>query len=274
MGLVHPIRDMTDIERFKTYLYHLLEKVGATGYVEFQQVLRENPLQNPAYSFSEYLKKEERLHPSAPGSYRETIHRAVVQRFNKIKNWKCKDPVELYHKISDRLEANAIVNSMKIRDPAVGSGRFLVAALHELICMKNQLDILHDHTGQPLMDYRVEVVKDELIVKDINGKVFRYNPASRESQLVQQTFFHEKQTLISNCLSGVGDNPRLVEICRLRLWIELLKNAYFLENPPEESNASPVCYLNSGELREGYKPQPVLVPLPEIVNIRCGSFPH
>ena len=264
---------MTDIERFKTNLYHLLEKVGATDYEEFQQVLRRNPLQNPAYSFSEYMKKEERLHPSAPGSYRETIRQAVVQKFNKIKNWNCKDPMELYHKISDRQEANAIVNSMTIRDPAVGSGRFMVAALHELICMKSQLDILHDHTGQPLKDYRVEVVKDELIVKDNHGKLFVYNPASRESQLIQETLFHEKQTLIINCLSGVDDNPHLVEICRLRLWIELLKSAYFLENPPEESNASPVCYLNSGELREEYRPRRRLVSLPEIVNIKCGSFP-
>lgn len=262
---------MTDIERFKTSLYQLLEKVGVTDYGAFQQVLRGNPLQNPAYSFSEYLKKEERLHPSAPGSYRETIHRAVVQQFNKIKNWNCKDLVELYHKISDRQEANTIVNSMKIRDPAVGSGRFLVAALHELICMKNQLDILHDHTGQPLKDYRVEVVKDELIIMDNHGKLFVYNPASRESQLIQETLFHEKKTLIGNCLFGVDDNPHLVEICRLRLWIELLKSAYFLENPPEESNASPVCYLNSGELREEYKPRRWLVQLPEIVNIKCGK---
>jgi len=44
---------------------------------------------------------------------------------------------------------------------------------------------------------------------------------------VQETLFHEKQTIIENCLFGVDINPNSVKICRLRLWIELLKNAYY-----------------------------------------------
>ena len=39
--------------------------------------------------------------------------------------------------------------------------------------------------------------------------------------------FHEKVTIIENCLFGVDINPNSVNICRLRLWIELLKNAYY-----------------------------------------------
>ena len=39
--------------------------------------------------------------------------------------------------------------------------------------------------------------------------------------------FHEKETIIENCLFGVDINPNSVKICRLRLWIELLKNAYY-----------------------------------------------
>ncbi len=50
---------------------------------------------------------------------------------------------------------------------------------------------------------------------------------SQESQRVQETLFHEKQTIIENCLFGVDINPNSVKICRLRLWIELLKNAYY-----------------------------------------------
>ncbi|MFZ4413861.1 MAG: Eco57I restriction-modification methylase domain-containing protein, partial [Bacteroidales bacterium] len=44
---------------------------------------------------------------------------------------------------------------------------------------------------------------------------------------VQECLFHEKQTIIENCLFGVDINPNSVKICRLRLWIELLKNAYY-----------------------------------------------
>ncbi|NCX95082.1 MAG: hypothetical protein EBX41_01490 [Chitinophagia bacterium] len=41
--------------------------------------------------------------------------------------------------------------------------------------------------------------------------------------------YHEKQTIIENCIFGVDINPNSVKICRLRLWIELLKHAYYTE---------------------------------------------
>lgn len=158
---------------------------------------------------------------------RETIRRAVVQKFNETKNWNCTDINDLYDKIDDRNEANNIVNSLKICDPAVGSGHFLVSALNEIIAIKSDLKILTDRTGKRLKEYVVEVENDELIVTDDDGELFEYNPNSKESQRIQETLFHEKQTIIENCLFGVDLNPNSVKICRLRLWIELLKNAYY-----------------------------------------------
>src|SRR5680860_537080 len=178
---------------------------------------------------------------------RETIRKAVVQKFNETKNWKCKDLDELYNKIEDAKEANEIVNSLKICDPAVGSGHFLVSALNEMIAVKNDLKILQDRDGKRLKEYQVEVVNDELIVTDEEGELFDYNPKSKESQRIQETLFHEKQTIIESCLFGVDINPNSVKICRLRLWIELLKNAY---------------YKNATELET----------LPNIdINIKCGN---
>jgi len=178
---------------------------------------------------------------------RETIRKAVVHKFNETKNWKCKDLDELYNKIEDAKEANEIVNSLKICDPAVGSGHFLVSALNEMIAVKNDLKILQDRDGKRLKEYQVEVVNDELIVTDEEGELFDYNPKSKESQRIQETLFHEKQTIIESCLFGVDINPNSVKICRLRLWIELLKNAY---------------YKNATELET----------LPNIdINIKCGN---
>ena len=178
---------------------------------------------------------------------RETIRKAVVQKFNETKNWECKDLIELYDKIEDRKEANEIVNSIKICDPAVGSGHFLVSALNEMIAVKNDLKILQDRQGKRLKEYHVEVVNDELIITDEEGELFEYNPTSKESQRIQETLFHEKQTIIENCLFGVDINPNSVKICRLRLWIELLKNSY---------------YKNTTELET----------LPNIdINIKCGN---
>ena len=178
---------------------------------------------------------------------RETIRKAVLQKFNETKNWDCKDLDELYDKIEDRNEANSIVNSLKICDPAVGSGHFLVSALNEIIAVKNDLKVLQDRDGKRLKEYQVEVVNDELIITDEEGELFEYNPNSKESQRIQETLFHEKQTIIENCLFGVDINPNSVKICRLRLWIELLKNAY---------------YKNATELET----------LPNIdINIKCGN---
>ncbi|XZO03124.1 MAG: Eco57I restriction-modification methylase domain-containing protein [Microcoleus sp.] len=158
---------------------------------------------------------------------RETIRRAVVQNFNEIKGWNCQNINDLYDNIKDKKEANQIINSLKICDPAVGSGHFLVSALNETIAIKSELKILIDKQGKTLRDYQVEVANDELVVTDDDGLLFEYNPKSPESQRIQETLFHEKQTIIENCLFGVDINPNSVKICRLRLWIELLKNAYY-----------------------------------------------
>ena len=185
---------------------------------------------------------------------RETIRKAVVQKFNETKKWNCNNIEELYDKIEDRKEANKIVNSIKICDPAVGSGHFLVSALNEMIAVKNDLKILQDRDGKRLKEYQVEVVNDELIVTDEEGELFEYNPSNKESQRIQETLFHEKQTIIENCLFGVDINSNSVKICRLRLWIELLKNAYYL--PSRQAGK------NSTELET----------LPNIdINIKCGN---
>jgi hypothetical protein len=160
---------------------------------------------------------------------RETIQRAIVQKFNETKNWKCKTIDDLYDKIDDKKEANQIINDLKICDPAVGSGHFLVSALNEIIAIKNDLRILSDREGKRLKEYHVEVVNDELVVTDEDGELFEYNPKNKESQRIQESLFHEKQTIIENCLFGVDINHNSVKICRLRLWIELLKRAYYTE---------------------------------------------
>lgn len=184
---------------------------------------------------------------------RETIRRSVVQKFREAgyqlseSSDLSKSFNELYDKIEDRQEANYIINSLKICDPAVGSGHFLVSALNEIIAIKNDLKVLQDREGRRLKEYQFEVVNDELIVTDEDGEFFEYSPTNKESQRVQETLFHEKQTIIENCLFGVDINPNSVKICRLRLWIELLKNAY---------------YKTANELET----------LPNIdINIKCGN---
>ena len=184
---------------------------------------------------------------------RETIRRDVVQKFKEQTDFDSNDFGDLVnfttgtYKKAELEKYNEIVNSMKICDPAVGSGHFLVSALNEIIAIKAELGILTDDSSKPLRDYLIDVENDEIMILDGNGDFFKYDPKNREAQRVQETLFNEKQTIIENCLFGVDINPNSVKICRLRLWIELLKNAY---------------YKADGELET----------LPNIdINIKCGN---
>ncbi|OOG75562.1 Eco57I restriction-modification methylase domain-containing protein [Algoriphagus sp. A40] len=188
---------------------------------------------------------------------RETIRKAVIQKFKEAKGWEVETIAQLYDKIEDRTEANVLINSLKICDPAVGSGHFLVSALNEIIAVKNDLKILQDRSGKRLKEYQVKVVNDELIVTDEDGELFEYHPYNKESQRIQETLFHEKQTIIENCLFGVDINPNSVKICRLRLWIELLKSAYYKQDLPGFENLAGLNELET---------------LPNIdINIKVGN---
>jgi adenine-specific DNA-methyltransferase len=183
---------------------------------------------------------------------RQSIRLAVLQKFNNANGWGCTDFEGLkefieYQQPEARNQANAIINDLKLCDPAVGSGHFLVSALNEIIAIKSELKVLQDINGTRLKAFTIDVINDELSVFDEDDDPFTYNPKNQQSQLVQQTLFTEKQTIIENCLFGVDINPNSVKICRLRLWIELLKNAY-------------------------YKPDGNLETLPNIdINIKCGN---
>jgi len=146
-------------------------------------------------------------------------------------------------------KANEIVNSLHICDPAVGSGHFLVSALNEIIVIKAELGILADEKGNNLNGYEIEIVNDELIITDQQGNPVEYKlqsgkPLSKEVQRLQRTLFLQKQTIIENCLFGVDINPKSVLICRLRLWIELLKNAYYKETEYTELETLPNIDIN------------------------------
>lgn len=161
---------------------------------------------------------------------REAIQQTVVRRFNEEMGWSCKDYEALKNKdIEDYVQANAVIDSLRICDPAVGSGHFLVSVLNEVIYTKYDLGILIDGSGKRIkkQDYSIDIENDELLISDEDGNPVSYIPGNQESQRIQETLFNEKRKIIENCLFGVDINPNAVNICRLRLWIELLKNAYY-----------------------------------------------
>ncbi|BBG65895.1 putative type IIS restriction/modification enzyme [Hydrogenimonas sp.] len=161
---------------------------------------------------------------------RETIEKAVIEKFNHLKGWSCKNLDELDEKIEDKKEANEIINSLTICDPAVGSGHFLVSALNTILEIKSRLRILFDAEGRRIKDYTLEVKNDELLTRDDEGELFGYRSHSREKGRIQKAIFEEKKKIIENSLFGVDINPNAAQIARLRLWIELLKHSYYDHN--------------------------------------------
>jgi len=181
----------------------------------------------------------------------EALKRSVTQKFKEeVQDIETFDDVRDYcqrfFKKEDIKRLNAIIDSIRICDPAVGSGHFLVSALNEMIAIKSELRILADE-DYAVLPCDVQIENDELYISDATGEPFAYHRRDPHSLRIQKAVFHAKENLIENCLFGVDLNPNSVNICRLRLWIELLKNAY---------------YTAEGELQT----------LPNIdINIKCGN---
>lgn len=161
---------------------------------------------------------------------KETLERCVLGKLNECIGCQCNTLQDLKEHISAyglRRASNAI-NELRICDPAVGSGHFLVSALNRLVAIKAELGVLLDENNQPLtLTYNITVSEDDELEVKRDGQHFSYQKGVDELTRIQKALFHEKAAIISHCLYGVDLNPKSVDICQLRLWIELLKNAYY-----------------------------------------------
>lgn len=133
-----------------------------------------------------------------------------------------------------------ILDEIKICDPAVGSGHFLVSALNVLLELRFRLGLLKGNINASLLKqegFKLSRINGDIILMK-NEKPFMYNrptvhqinSVNSVDQMFQETIFETKKFIIENNLFGVDINPKSVEIARLRLWIELLKNAYYKQN--------------------------------------------
>ncbi len=166
---------------------------------------------------------------------RRVIHQLVLRKFNekfnkkyqsfeKLKDW----IIKLDDHDQEVRQAREIINGIRIFDPAVGSGHFLVSCLNELIKVKSDLRLADNWH-----EYEADIQNDELVITHFNGEEFHYvlkdNVINRKQQIIQQSLFEAKLRIIENQLYGIDINPNSVNICRLRLWIELLKHTYYTD---------------------------------------------
>ncbi|GAA8889595.1 class I SAM-dependent DNA methyltransferase [Helicobacter pylori] len=198
--------------------------------------------------------------PSFITSYmcKESITTIVLDKFNQTYNKECENLEELKnylkndsYKEDKRKEYLQELLTLRVCDPAVGSGHFLVSALNEMVYIAYELGLI-----APLYRHSLRLENDEIIIIHTpTGEIFNYKKPHSENDphhQIQKELFELKKSIIENCLFGVDINPNSCEITKLRLWIELLKYSYYIFEEGKNTNA--------------------LETLPNIdINIKCGN---
>ncbi len=195
--------------------------------------------------------------PSFITSYmcKESITPIVLDKFNQTYKIECDNLKELKnylksYKEDKRKEYLQLLLTLRICDPAVGSGHFLVSALNEMVLIAYELGLIAS-----LYRHDLKLENDEIIIHTPKNEVFKYTIPHSENDphhQIQKELFNLKKSIIENCLFGVDINPNSCEITKLRLWIELLKYSYYIFEEGKNTNA--------------------LETLPNIdINIKCGN---
>lgn len=190
--------------------------------------------------------------PSFITSYmcKESITKVVLDKFNAQFDLDAKDISELRKSLrkEDKKAQKELLNSIKICDPAVGSGHFLVSALNVMLSIYDELNLFDE-------EFYLEVQNDEILITGRKGEFIEYKRPKTpkdKAHLIQQELFYTKKDIIENNLFGVDINPNSCEITKLRLWIELLKHSFYQSFDDE----------NYHDLKT----------LPNIdINIKCGN---
>ncbi|EOI3615324.1 Eco57I restriction-modification methylase domain-containing protein [Campylobacter coli] len=190
--------------------------------------------------------------PSFITSYmcKESITKVVLDKFNAQFDLDAKDISELRKSLrkEDKKAQKELLNSIKICDPAVGSGHFLVSALNVMLSIYDELNLFDE-------EFYLEVQNDEILITGRKGEFIEYKRPKTpkdKAHLIQQELFHTKKDIIENNLFGVDINSNSCEITKLRLWIELLKHSFYQSFDDE----------NYHDLKT----------LPNIdINIKCGN---
>ncbi|EKI4448527.1 class I SAM-dependent DNA methyltransferase [Campylobacter jejuni] len=190
--------------------------------------------------------------PSFITSYmcKESITKVVLDKFNAQFDLDVKNINELRKSLrkEDKKAQKELLNSIKICDPAVGSGHFLVSALNVMLSIYDELNLFDE-------EFYLEVQNDEILITGRKGEFIEYKRPTTpkdKAHLIQQELFYTKKDIIENNLFGVDINPNSCEITKLRLWIELLKHSFYQSFDDE----------NYHDLKT----------LPNIdINIKCGN---
>lgn len=216
------------------YLFEFLDSFDFGADEQSEELIKQKELINSSVLGNVFEKlngyKEGSFYtPSFITSYmcKASIEKVVLDKFNhtfKLNATKLNDlRTQLRQEKIPQEQKLALLNSIRICDPAVGSGHFLVSALNAMLMVHYELGLFEE-------DFYLSVQNDEILVQNHKGQFLEYKRPDFDkdkTHLCQKELFERKKDIIENNLFGVDINPNSCEITKLRLWIELLKHSFY-----------------------------------------------
>ncbi|MCV3473593.1 Eco57I restriction-modification methylase domain-containing protein [Campylobacter sp. CNRCH_2014_2849] len=216
------------------YLFEFLDSFDFGADEQSEELIKQKELINSSVLGNVFEKlngyKEGSFYtPSFITSYmcKASIEKVVLDKFNhtfKLNATKLNElRTQLRQEKISQEQKLALLNSIRICDPAVGSGHFLVSALNAMLMVHYELGLFEE-------DFYLSVQNDEILVQNHKGQFLEYKRPDFDkdkTHLCQKELFERKKDIIENNLFGVDINPNSCEITKLRLWIELLKHSFY-----------------------------------------------
>ena len=135
-----------------------------------------------------------------------TLHPLVHSTSPTVNEWAPKKPEDIL--------------SVKVCDPACGSGSFLLAAIRYLTDVLYTSLLFHDRVKQQASESILEIIfghdGSELLCKE------RLPCRPDDDDFEVRTMAVLKRYVVERCIYGVDIDPLAVELCRLSIWIETI----------------------------------------------------
>ncbi len=170
----------------------------------------------------------------ATGSFytpRQIVDFMVEQSLKQYFLTRCKDKIENIEAKLDELfdiniennpfneeESNiliSLIEKIKILDPAVGSGAFLMGALHKLTYVLSKIDQHNEKWKKKNIEIIEKEIQDPILKQDFIKKI-------EEDFSENELDYGRKLYLIKDCLCGVDIQQIAIQIAKLRFFISLL----------------------------------------------------
>ena len=166
------------------------------------------------------------------------------------------------------------IDTLKILDPACGSGAFPMGILHKLVFLLSKLDPRNAQWRQRQIDRVQDAITASEKIDDSTFRESAIKELEREIESINEAFernaldYGRKLYLIENCIYGVDIQPIATQIAKLRFFISLIVEQR-IDDTRENRGVRPLPNLETkfvaaNTLLDVEKPEQMLLRNPEV----------